>query len=107
MAKGAEFWMVHVAAAQLESISAAEYARRNGISIAALHYWQHKLKPTRHDPAAGHTRKFVALQVAEPASGLRASPCILALPSGLQLSMPTLPDPDWLAALVRAVPGVR
>jgi hypothetical protein len=43
---GAEFWEGHVAAAKRETISASEYARRHDISVAALYYWQHKLKLT-------------------------------------------------------------
>ena len=44
MKMGTEFWVGHVAAATLETISASEYARRHGLSVAALYYWQHKLK---------------------------------------------------------------
>ena len=44
MTMGTEFWEGHVTAATRETISASEYARRHGISVAALYYWQHKLK---------------------------------------------------------------
>ena len=44
MKMGAEFWVAHVAAVKLEAISASEYARRHGLSVTALYYWQHKLK---------------------------------------------------------------
>ena len=35
MKMGTEFWVGHVAAATRETISASEYARRHGISVAA------------------------------------------------------------------------
>ena len=106
MKRGVEFWAGHVAAAKLESISASEYARRHGFAVSAFYYWQHKLKPTTSVHAAGQASKFVALRVADvvavPPAHYR-----LALPSGLTLSMSTLPAADWLAALARAVSGAR
>jgi len=44
MKMGAEFWVEHVAAAVLETIPASEYARRHGLSVPALYYWQRKLR---------------------------------------------------------------
>jgi transposase-like protein len=49
MKMGMEFWMGHVAAAKLEAISASEYSRRHGISVAALYYWQRKLRAATAD----------------------------------------------------------
>lgn len=37
MKVGAEFWTAHVVAAQPEMISASEYARWHGLSVAALY----------------------------------------------------------------------
>ena len=100
---GMEFWVGHVAAAKLEAISASEYARRHGLSVAALYYWQRKLKSIGDRSEAGQASKFVALRVAAE----RATPCTLVLPSGLHLVMSALPAPEWLAALGRALPGAR
>ena len=61
MKMGTEFWESHVAAAKLETISASEYARRHGISVAALYYWQDKLKT-----ATASTPKKVS-KLAKPA----------------------------------------
>lgn len=94
-----EFWAEHVAAAKLESISSSEYARRQGISIAALYYWQRKFKATVQTPE----NKFIALRV----SADRTSPCTLILPTGFHLEMSGLPAPEWLAALGRAIQGAR
>ena len=107
MKMGTEFWVAHVAAARLESISAAKYARQNGISVAALYYWQSKLKANNQTPVAEPAGKFVALRVAESVAELRSCHCVLALPSGLQLSMSSLPNPEWLAALARTVLGAH
>ena len=104
MKMGAEFWVAHVAAAKLESIPASQYARNHGLAVSALYYWQQKLKSKTDALTTEPASKFVALRVAEP---LAVQRCILALPSGLQLSMSSLPAPEWLAALARAVPGVR
>ena len=103
MKMGAEFWAAHVAAAKLETISASEYARRHGLSVAALYYWQHKLKLNAGAGGAGRESKFVALRVAAPCS----CSCTLVMPSGLHLEMSALPAPEWLAALGRVLPDVR
>ena len=83
MKKGLEFWKGHVAAARLESIPASQYARDHGLAASALYYWQQKPKSESDACKTDPVSKFVALRVAEPASGQR---CLLALPSGLQLS---------------------
>ena len=103
MKMGAEFWAAHVAAAKLETISASEYARRHGLSVAALYYWQRKLKSNPGAGRAGRESKFVALRVA----ALWPSSCTLAMPSGLHLEMSALPAPEWLAALGRVLSDVR
>jgi len=96
---GEEFWAAHVAAAKLEAISVSEYARRHGLSVTALYYWQRKLKSKAELSEAGQESKFVALRVAAQ----RPNPCTLVLPSGMHLEMSVLPAPEWLAALGRAL----
>ena len=102
---GKEFWMAHVAANQLEAVPASEYARRHGLAVKSLYYWRRKLKQSDKSDASLTAGKFVALRIAP--GGLRAASCTLALPSGLRLEMSALPQPEWLAALVHAVPGIR
>ena len=106
MKMGTEFWEEHVAAAKLESISASEYARRHGFAVSALYYWQRKLKSPTSVRAAAQASKFVALRVAD-AAGEPPGHYMLALPSGLTLSMSALPAAAWLAALARAVSGAH
>lgn len=103
MKTGAEFWMAHVAAIKLEAISASEYAKRHGLSVTALYYWQRKLKSQAELSEAGQESKFVSLRVAAQ----RPCPCNLVLPSGLQLEMSALPAPEWVAALERTLPGAH
>ena len=107
MKMGTEFWVEHVAAAKLEAISASEYSRRHGISVAALYYWQRKLRtadtPQELSKRAKtvHPSKFVALHVLGKVI-VPSCPCTLVLSSGLRMEMSALPEPSWLAALVRA-----
>lgn len=105
MKLGTEFWVAHVAAAKREGTPSNVYARRQGISVSALYYWQRKLKESDKAGAPVQASKFVALRIA--AGGAHQNNCTLELPSGLRLEMSALPSPDWLAALARAVPGIR
>jgi len=105
MKMGTEFWAAHVASSKLEAIPASEYARRHGFSVKSLYYWRRKLKQSDTADASQPAGKFVALRIAP--GGFRPSHCTLALPSSLRLEMSALPQPEWLAALVRAVPELR
>lgn len=105
MNMGAEFWKAHVAAAKLEAIPASEYARRHGLAVKSLYYWRRKLTQSDTADAPQPSSKFVALRIAPGAA--QQSNCTLALPSCLRLEMSALPAPEWLAALVRAVPELR
>jgi transposase-like protein len=103
MKMGTEFWVAHVAAVKLEAISASEYARRHGLSVAALYYWQRKLKSNAEVIEVGQESKFLALRVADQ----RPCLCTLVLPSGLHLDMSALPATEWLVALECTFPGAR
>lgn len=105
MKMGTEFWAAHVAAIQRESISASEYARQHGLVVKSLYYWRRKLKKSDMTDAPLQSSKFVALRIAPGVS--QQSNCTLALPSGLRLEMSALPTPEWLAALLHAVPEIR
>jgi len=112
MQMGAAYWATHVAAAALEAIPASQYARRHDLSVKSLYYWRRKLKQSDTANASLSTAdaplltdKFMALRIAP--GGFRPNNCTLALPSGLRLEMSALPQPEWLAALARAVPEMR
>ena len=116
METGSAFWGRHVAAAKLEAISAGEYARRHGLSVSALYYWQRKLgtlAATPQQPSSSsnpastkQSDKFVALRLTEPPVAPEATtPRItLVLSPTVRLEMPVLPAPSWLAALLQATP---
>lgn len=114
MKMGTEFWVGHVAAVKLASISASEYARRHDISVAALYYWQHKLRAATADThkevsklaKSAHASKFVALRVLDKGV-VPSCLCTLVLPSDLRLEMSALPSPEWLAALLRAAQATQ
>ena len=114
MKMGTEFWEGHVAAAKRETISASEYARRHGISVAALYYWQRKCKDTAVVSSSktpklarsAHNNPFVALHVLDKVN-TPSCPCTLVLSSELRLEMSALPEPSWLAALGYAMQGAR
>jgi len=106
------FWTDHVAAAKLVSIPTSAYAREHNISVAALYYWQSKLKKAALPPDVNakpptDSAKFVALRVAAPIAPARPIPCALILGSGIRLDMAALPEPAWLLALERAAHGER
>ena len=64
MKMGIEFWVAHVAASKLEAIPASAYAKRHGISVTALYYWQRKLKETGEASESAQASQFVALRIA-------------------------------------------
>ncbi len=106
----ARFWQQHALAAERSSSSTSAYAKRHGLAVSTLYYWQSKLKasmkvstPTGEvsPPAA----KFVALRVVDAANAPRANHCTLILSAGMRLEMTALPAPEWLAALGQAVLG--
>lgn len=108
--KGSAFWLEHVEAVNRQLISTNEYAKRHGIAVKRLYYWQRKLRtaaaaatPVRTSQA----RAFVAVRVAEPAIEQRPFSCTLVLESGMRLEMSMLPAPAWLAALERGAQGAR
>ena len=84
------------------------YAKRHGLAVSTLYYWQSKLKASAltgevSSPAA----KFVALRVVDAALSPRPHHCTLVLPAGMRLEMTALPAPEWLVALGHAAQGAR
>lgn len=107
MKKTTEFWLEHVAAIKQEGISTNAYARRHGIAVKRLYYWQRKMKAASLPLQARPPNAFVALRVAESAIVKRSAHCTLLLGAGLRLEMDALPAPEWLAALSRATTGAH
>lgn len=105
MKYGTAFWMGHVATIERDGIAVSKYARQHGLSVTALRYWRRKLRASAVEvvPPAS---QFLTFSVAQPGEGLPQPGCILVL-AGVRLEMPTLPPPEWLAAVAVATPGCR
>jgi hypothetical protein len=108
MQAGLEFWAPHVAAMEQESVATAVYAKRHGLALHSLYYWRHKIKTAAAQASGSPDRgnAFVALRFEEPVVAQQPSGCTVTLAEGVRVELPTLPAPEWLAALVRAVQGV-
>ena len=106
MKMGMEFWAAHVEAVKFEAIPASEYARRHGLAVKSLYYWRRKLKALSKANTPVPSSKFVALRIA-PGEARQNNVTLELSSGGLCLEMSLLPQPEWLAALVRAVPGTR
>jgi transposase-like protein len=107
MKEGLAFWMEHVAAIKREGISASAYAKRHGVAVTRLYYWQRKLRAAAVPAEAIQPRAFVALRVGHAVGARVPANCTLVLESGMRLEMMALPTPEWLAALGRATQGVH
>ncbi len=116
MKKAKHDWSGHVAAVKTQGISTSAYARRQGLALSTLYYWQRKLQSA----SAGHAKvkpvaatkpsgKFVALHVRDLGGEVQrpTTSCTLVLTGAMRLEMAALPDPQWLAALWRCAQGVH
>ena len=105
--EGLAFWMEHVAAIKREGISANAYAKRHGLAVTRLYYWQRKLRATAVAAEVNRSSAFVALRIGHAVGAQVPATCTLVLESGMRLEMAALPAPEWLAALGRAMQRVR
>jgi len=109
-------WSSHVAAIKTQGISTRAYARRHGLALSTLYYWQRKLRSA----SAGHAKvkpvaatkepgKFVALRVRDLGAEVQrpTTGCTLVLTGAMRLEMAVLPDPQWLGSLWRCTQGVH
>lgn len=104
MKQDMQSWAAHVTAIEREAMSVSAYAKREGVSAAALYYWRHKLRATAPVSETPKRPQFVQLRVAEPAAAGSAA-CTLVLAPGMRLEMERLPAPEWLAQFARAARG--
>ncbi|HWZ48469.1 MAG TPA: hypothetical protein VNX00_09670 [Herbaspirillum sp.] len=107
MRKGSAFWSAHMAAIKREGISTSAYAKRHGIALKSLYYWQRKARQAAAPAKARQSKTFVALRVAETVAVPAPIGCVLILACGMRLEMAALPAPAWLDALHRAAQGAR
>lgn len=134
MQNRSQYWSQHIAAAKLEGLSMAAYAKKHGLGESTLYRWQQKLSsansktghplPNAESPSAAAPvpvpGKFIALRVANNGCAYAVKPnadmmtktapvdaCTLQLPGGIDLQMQTLPEPAWLMALSRCATGAH
>jgi hypothetical protein len=100
MTKWQQFWLAHIEAAMCSGEQLRRYAKRHGLSVAALYNAKSVFK--RAGVLKGASTKlmpnaFVPIQI-----GPQAIPpirCRLQHPSGWQLELERLPDAKWLRDL--------
>lgn len=101
-----EYWEDHLSAAQSEGCSLSGYAKKHGLSVKPLYYWQKKLNRRVVERVETSERsKFVKLSVTKGVEVQEPWGCSLVLSSGMRLELSSLPDPEWLVALGRAAQG--
>ena len=100
MTERQQFWLGHIEAAMRGGEQLQGYAKRQGLSVAALYNAKSTLKHAGVLKSAATKRvsnAFVAVEIAsQVASPIR---CRLQHPSGWQLEMERLPDAQWFRDL--------
>ena len=102
MSERAEYWSRHLAAIATEGISTLAYAKREGLAVANLYYWRKRLNTANSTDSAPSSGRFIAVQWPEHNEG---NGCQLRIGIGVQLNLPQVPSPHWLAALCLALTG--
>jgi hypothetical protein len=100
-------YLEHARAAESQGVRLAQYYRANGLSVHTLYNIRRRLIQkgvlTRRRGArraAGKPERFVAVRVAVPNPGMTGSICRLRHPSGWVIECGSLPDAQWLSALM-------
>lgn len=104
MTERSVFWANHLRAIDAEGISARAYAAREGLAIQSLYQWRQKLGQTQRSHGSDHlsvSSGFVAVKVTETLVS-KSAPWMLRV-GGIELELPTHPDPHWLVGLVVAM----
>lgn len=105
-----QYWARHIAAIDAQSLSAAEYARRQGLDAQQIYRWRYRLKNKSINAASTHnevklqqtqSRRFISVQLQESVT-TSSSACTLRLAPGISLELCSLPDATWLASLINA-----
>jgi len=93
-------WLVHLSAIDAEGVSVQAYARREGISAAALYYWRKRLKADAATAGEAPVPQLVAVQL--PESSAIGQRCTLWLAPGVRLELSALPSANWLIQIASA-----
>ena len=97
-----DFWKDHLAAIEAAGISTKAYAEREGLRVQDLYAARRKLKIGGYRAGvqgAGESNRFVRVVSDSPVA---RNP--LRIEAGIvSLQFASLPDPDWLGALLRVL----
>ena len=96
----AAYWSHHLAAIATEGIATQAYAKREGLAAASLYYWRKRLNAANSKDPVLPGGRFLAVQWPQRNED---SGCQLRIGTGVQLNLPQLPSPHWLAALCLAL----
>ena len=110
MSTESDFWARHLEAIANEGIHTKGYADREGLDVSKLYHWRKRLSRNNNSGSGASSKPAIIpagnsstplsqfVRVATPPNPVRVE-CQLEFPSGLRLSLSTLPDPHWLIAL--------
>ncbi len=87
-----------------QGVSLLQYYRDNGLSLYTLYNVRRRLIQKgvlpRRRPVRGAPGKFIAVRVTAPSPGVSGPSCRLRHPSGWVIECASLPDAQWLSALM-------
>ncbi|MGA9645574.1 MAG: hypothetical protein WBQ76_06615 [Candidatus Korobacteraceae bacterium] len=105
-------YIEHARACESQGVSLLQYYRDNGLSVYTLYNIRRRLiqkgvLPRRRSAriAPGKPGRFIAVRVAGPSSGVTGPICRLRHPSGWVIECASLPDAQWLSALMAGAPA--
>jgi len=101
----AAYWPAHLAVIDRTGVTVAEYGREHVLSASSLYVWRGRLqRDVAVPPARVTTTRFAEVTTTDrvPAS---SELCVRI--GATTLEFDTLPDPAWLAALVRSTSEPR
>ena len=102
LTKRDRFWLGHLQVIARGSESASEYTRRKGLSVGALYEAKRQLGKRGAWTRAAKSVSFAPVVVRhEP--GATRSALRLRLGSGVELEWSSVPEVEWLAALVAQI----
>lgn len=100
------YWSAHLTAIEREGITTRAYARREGLSVAALYYWRRALQESARLPKA-KAGGFVAVALPPEMDPDQATPYRVRIRDAVTLEFPAMPPAEWVAALCVSLAGVR
>lgn len=110
MSNISSYWTKHIKAIESQSISIAEYARRNDLNPQQIYRWRYRLKNSDFSDSGAsvnyeqHTKtsRFLAVELSNTVQTSTVN-CTLKLAPNMTLDFNNLPDPKWLMDLVNVM----